>query len=367
MDTPCIPEDHELRAEAIANINDVFANSKITLVRDRDLMEVDISEILEPGLLRKEPEHYPTIESFKTNVQVSESLLVLLLVCDWNVRAWTLLEAMKGRENIYLLCKNNATISLREALQTVLHQEAIDISILYLTAQHLLPRRVTHKPIEQRYLRQIELISLEEAGSLLSHRHASRDGDDTIIWSLLFNEHPVHTPEAMWKTDDWPHSWFINSSFLISSAPGIRGVKGLSWAPLSPTIRLGPEQELIGQQSYVATATSETSQCSVTPDGLEGAWFTYRFACNESARNVGYLAEIVALYLQGYQLGILLQPMSLNFEQKFVLRTLRHLDGPVLAVCGSMGDTLAWEWKGVYEWKGGEPLPEFHRDYLIIS
>jgi hypothetical protein len=59
--------------------------------------------------------------------------------------------------------------------------------------------------------------------------------------------------------------------------------------------------------------------------------------------------------------------MSLNFEQKFVLRTLRHLDGPVLAVCGSMGDTLAWEWKGVYEWKGGEPLPEFQRDYLIIS
>ncbi|MCJ1240192.1 hypothetical protein MMC14_008192 [Varicellaria rhodocarpa] len=43
MDTPCIPEDHELREEAIANINEVFTKSKATLICDKDLMEIDVS------------------------------------------------------------------------------------------------------------------------------------------------------------------------------------------------------------------------------------------------------------------------------------------------------------------------------------
>jgi hypothetical protein len=45
MDTPCIPEDHALRAESIAKINRVFSDSKMTLVCDRDLQEIDISDL----------------------------------------------------------------------------------------------------------------------------------------------------------------------------------------------------------------------------------------------------------------------------------------------------------------------------------
>jgi hypothetical protein len=37
IDTVCIPEEHELRMEAISHINETFSQSKITLICDRDL------------------------------------------------------------------------------------------------------------------------------------------------------------------------------------------------------------------------------------------------------------------------------------------------------------------------------------------
>lgn len=47
MDTPCIPEDDELRSQAIRGINDVFSNSKVTLVCDRDLMTINIAPLIQ--------------------------------------------------------------------------------------------------------------------------------------------------------------------------------------------------------------------------------------------------------------------------------------------------------------------------------
>ena len=44
MDTSCIPEDHQLRAEANSDINEVFFQSKVTLVCGRDLMETDATD-----------------------------------------------------------------------------------------------------------------------------------------------------------------------------------------------------------------------------------------------------------------------------------------------------------------------------------
>jgi hypothetical protein len=82
MDTPCIPQD-TLRRKAIEQINSVFANSKLTLVCDRDLMSVEINQM---------------------TLGLQESILAAILLCDWNVRAWTLLEALRGRKNIQILC-----------------------------------------------------------------------------------------------------------------------------------------------------------------------------------------------------------------------------------------------------------------------
>jgi hypothetical protein len=73
MDTPCIPQETLLRREAIEQINSVFANSKLTLVCDRDLMSTEIN---------------------KMTLELQESILAATLLWDWNVRAWTLLEAL---------------------------------------------------------------------------------------------------------------------------------------------------------------------------------------------------------------------------------------------------------------------------------
>ena len=67
MDTPCIPTDHILRREAIKNINKIFAQSRATLVCDRDLIEIEIEE--------------------DTSVELCELILVTSMTCDWNIRA----------------------------------------------------------------------------------------------------------------------------------------------------------------------------------------------------------------------------------------------------------------------------------------
>ncbi|KAK6713609.1 hypothetical protein SNK04_004573 [Fusarium graminearum] len=101
---------HDLRMEAIMNINSVFSESRVVLLCDRDLMEIDVS-VLEGA------EHLS-----QKAICLRESILCTLLACDWNVRAWTLLEALRGRKNIHILCKSgdhNTEISLREVLQVV--------------------------------------------------------------------------------------------------------------------------------------------------------------------------------------------------------------------------------------------------------
>ena len=111
--------------------------------------------------------------------ELSESVLATFFVCDWNVRAWTLLEAMKGSHAIHLLCKSNRIISLRDILTEIHQTGSVDISLLCLAAQHLIPSSTDS--FRKRSSRQ----STEVAGSLLSHRHATRENDDIVIWSLL--------------------------------------------------------------------------------------------------------------------------------------------------------------------------------------
>ena len=67
MDTPCIPTDHVLRREAIRNFNQIFAQSKATLICDRDLIEIEIDGNI--------------------SVELRELILVTVMICDWNTRA----------------------------------------------------------------------------------------------------------------------------------------------------------------------------------------------------------------------------------------------------------------------------------------
>jgi len=118
MDTPCIPDEKELKAKCIKNINKIFAQAKAVVVCDEDIMEIDVHNL---------------------DIDLQESILALLFVRDWNIRAWTLLEAMRGRNNLYLLCKWNEVICLREVIRAVHERGRIDLAILFSAAQHLLP------------------------------------------------------------------------------------------------------------------------------------------------------------------------------------------------------------------------------------
>ena len=119
MNTPCIPNEKALRSECINNINRIFAQSVVTLVCDRDVMDTCISNL---------------------TMNLQESLLATILVFDWNMRAWTLLEAMRGRHNVHLLCKGNKVVSFKDTLNAVHKYGRIDLTILFLTTQHLLPQ-----------------------------------------------------------------------------------------------------------------------------------------------------------------------------------------------------------------------------------
>jgi len=118
MDTPCIPEDHKLRHEATSNINRVFTESKLTLICGKNIKQIDAGDL---------------------SLEIQESILSKLLVCDWNIRAWTYLEYMRGRQNIHLLCKNEVVVCLKDILGFVSAYGSIAIANLFLSAQHLLP------------------------------------------------------------------------------------------------------------------------------------------------------------------------------------------------------------------------------------
>lgn len=120
MDTPCIPQEHKLRREAIENINQIFEHSKATVLCDKDLMGIDVSDL---------------------SVEVCETIMGTMMVCDWNLRAWTFLEGFRGRENMYVLCKENVLVSLKEIFGMVLRQGSLEIASLVLCTPHLLPRK----------------------------------------------------------------------------------------------------------------------------------------------------------------------------------------------------------------------------------
>ena len=151
MDAPCIPKDHKLRRESIARINEVFERGKATLVCDADLM------------------------------QIRESIIACVLVCDWSVRAWTFLEAIRGRHQIYLLCKDEQIVPFKETLAIVLQEGSIDLAILAFAVPHLLPPGMvnTINPEEWKGLLHPfghgnqGYLPVESAGSLLSHRETT--------------------------------------------------------------------------------------------------------------------------------------------------------------------------------------------------
>ena len=367
MDTPCIPEDHKLRREAIENINTVFEQSKATVVCDKDLMDIDASDL---------------------SIEVCELIFITIIVCDWNIRAWTFLEAFRGRESISILCKNGVMIPLREIIELVHRQGSIDIALFLLSVPHLLPPRGKKDFMQISSPRSLSgFLTVEVAGSLLSHREASRPGDDIVIWSLLLSDRVYKNPKAFWKSTQ-----AISTSFLVSSVPRLK-TRGLGWAPSSPTARLVQMRSHGPQIRLLAFDGSDSETGLVVRDGFMAQWLMYDFIgpcigvkklssfmdVDVSPDNKSCpknLREIRHRYLKGYLWGALLRPV----ESRTYSNPVRYRGDTSLmlvVVCATnkrigcpweTDDRIHWRWRGVYEWDMAEPLPKFvfTSDVLLV-
>lgn len=387
-DTACIPEPHQLRKEAIRGINRTFATSKVVLVCDQDIMKIDTSEY---------------------TIQKKEIILVTVLVSDWNVRAWTYLESMRGRNHLYLLCRHNACINFLELVKDVCSEGCIDIAILSLAARHMLPWNANSPPLIRD-----KNMGLELAGSMLSHRPASRKGDDLVIWSLLIgldNESSTALPfegveqdseefcSRFWKT-------FVNrnisTGFLVSSAPRL-ATRGLTWAPRTTScVTSGNEPPV--HSSFDGT---NTSLARITDQGIVGDWMMYEFSVQDvrtspltafSAPNLRRLKDICKeRFEDNCSRGALIHPVTDDSKSSVAsliepVTGARNLPvakdaelyddleyrgyrsefgGTLLALLSKEEhhdeNGLGWAWKGVWKWSDSVGFPPFKhvRDVFI--
>ncbi len=369
MDTPCIPEDHQLRREAINNINHVFSDSKLTLICDRDLMQIDANHL---------------------TLETKESILATLLVCDWNVRAWTFLEAMRGRQNIHVLCKDEVVVCLKELLTSVNAHGSITLANLFLSAQHLLPQMRGDDNASdelQRYYR--GFLPIEEAAYALRHRHASRPGDDAVIWSLLCDETPSYTASELWEAQikNRPNgTGAVHTSYLISSIPRIQQ-RGLGWAPCQSGLPGYSYRDGGGSDTGSTTEDGALSDYGFfTRDGLSSSWWIVEFPGGSLpwiykffegvkrylSETDWILDEIRQRFLDDCSRGAIIRPVGLH-DKDVVLDCGSGSGGRLVGVLGSnANDGQRWTWKGVYDWKLGNlksypyQRQERRRNMLIV-
>jgi hypothetical protein len=392
IDTTCIPCEHELRKEAIKNINAVFVESRTTIICDRDLMDIDASEL---------------------TLATKESILAAILVCDWNIRAWTFLEAMKARQAIRILCKDDETMSLRDLIQDVYDHGRIDLVVLCQLAPHLLP--VAHYGIPRSnvgFKNSLGDMPIEVGGTLLSYRPASRPGDDIVIWSLIFDPlKPSYDAEQFWRSRIGSH---VSTGFLLSSAARLRS-KGLSWAPATPFAAPKLHDKSQSSKFYRAFNGIETEAARITEAGIFGTWLVYEFDSPLLVTNLKHYLDIVSsrrsgnqsprggdeqlllihdepstsltdnqsleldkirrIFLRTSRFGALLQPARVSGVYwrpgQDAAKYLGKVQGTLLVVCGCFGGSTAttrqgwtvdkWTWKGVYEWPKEVPLPTFEK------
>lgn len=364
MDTPCIPQDHHLRSEAISYINEVFAKSRMTLICDRDLMELEV-------------------ESGPNEVQSYERIIAVMLVCDWNVRAWTLLESMRGRRRIHVLCKNNTVISVMKALDVVHQRGHIDLANLTLTSQHMLPWLDRSDSSIPGYDPDLLPLGIPEATLLLFNRHASRNGDDIVIWTLLTGSRPFFDPK-----DFWVHVWTtlqeLPTGYLFSDVPRLQQIPGLRWAPSQPrranTIRSFPSSTVPQHQRLTSLGQFfdgvGTRRGRVYRGGAFAAvWQTFELVacstvhtaqCGDSSKSQQVLHDIGKQFKLEGSRALLLRPASYYpLGENHTVLYKGDGGGPLTAVVSYKTEGV-WIWRGMYEWPLEVDLPTFREQPLRI-
>ncbi|RAO74236.1 uncharacterized protein BHQ10_010248 [Talaromyces amestolkiae] len=370
MDSPCIPTDMDLRYEAMGQINNNFLNSKVTLLVDRDLMEISIDP--------------PSLEA-------KEAIVATIVVCDWNVRAWTLLEGMRCSWNLHILCKDNHTISLRNVLNDVLAYSSLTLVSPCLTLHHYIS--TTDRPAEG----EIPPVPIERATCLLNHRHATKDRDVTLIWSLVCGSKMFKTSVDFWKSAVGNS---LSTKFLVSSCPRLQGEYGFGWAPSRPNL-LPPTAGTPQTEQYPAYDGNDSVAGFITERGFEATWlacvigrsralptwlrlkyhdaelgegFTYNKGATDKLdmRSLYKIRSVIAPVLKKYPEVALLLPSARDrgvSGPSFIPRPFQYqgaVKGPLLVIAGSE-DGEKWEWQFAHEWDPSYQLPEFAvRELLLV-
>lgn len=371
-------------------INDIFCDSKVTLISDKDLQSKNVSS---------------------TSIGDLETLLSVLLVCDWGVRAWTMLEAIRGNESLHILCEGDQTIRLVDLLRTIHHAGAIDLAVLLGSAQHLLP---SADPVSAR--------PVEEVGYLLSQRHASRKNDEITIWGLLSNLGPPKNVVQFWESRQQ-----VSTAFLISSAPRVEGNPGYGWAPVTPyirpqrrTVQLDEKRMHVYSVRYPSYDGRGSYSACITTQGLWSLWLVHDLDleiisehCNTCVEEIiptqwtdrdvedppidgEYDANSEIFERPDYANACntlkalsstpdtkvrLIRPLSKDGTNPYLGNVARGEDFIILvAVCvctspnsvsssakdSEHGVHEGWQWKGVYEW-GDDTHPDWTvKEILII-
>lgn len=357
------PDDQQLRSEAIDHIKDVFYDSRCAVVIDKDLMTLNVAEL---------------------TTELQESIVAAVLLSDWNMRGWTLLEALRGRKQVGILCQNNQILRFRDVLRHVCDHGRIDLAIFASLLPHLLPWAgdgVIPGPVSREIIP--NRIPLEVVGSWLSHRPVTRSGDDVQIWSLCLGPETTKITNAV---DFWGKQKCVNTGFLISSAPRL-AQPGLSWAPKMPSALPMSDGEGDGciAMFHRPQVSADTKLGSIQPDGLWAQWqvsepdyfddhpFTIKTTI-PYFRTVWELRKLRKhLKIQNRYVA-LLQPVSEVSPTRYQSeenKPSESASGTLVAVCdsdhkeskkGSRRPWLTsykWIWRGVYLWPSDVQLSKF--------
>ena len=275
---------------------------------------------------------------------------------------------------MYILCKKNILEPLKKIVGMVHRQGSIEIASLMLCTPHLLPSRTKKHFRGPRSFKSSIVngyLTVETAGSLLSHRKASRPGDDIAIWSLLLDDTVYQNAKAFWRSRQ---GQTLSTGFLVSSVPRLKK-SGLGWVPSAPTAPL-----------------LDSTVGIILKDGFSANWFMYDFIGprigakalssyfdidmepEDNSCRVN-LQEVRHRFLRGYLWGALLRPGNTHDWKPTPDRG--DINRTLVVVCGTnrrfgcpldKNDDIYWRWRGVYEWDMAEPLPKFEwiKDVLLV-
>ncbi|KAJ5589340.1 hypothetical protein N7537_012018 [Penicillium hordei] len=327
-------------------------------------------------------------------IRLRESILSTIIFSDWNVRAWTFLEAMQSREKIMFLCKHNRIFSVRENVEIVMTEGSLDIGTAFLTTPHLLPQSLVElvQPTEEEEEEKNSWLdffdkhdsrsddepednsTLETAAFCLQHRPASREGDAFIIWTILADAPTLRSPEDFWRSKK---GTFLSTGFLMSEVSRLK-TKGLSWAPSDPIACKIPSL-LNGDSSQHREANMmPTEKGEIRDEGFSAFWQVFylepsaRKNCeslSEDAAFAGDIGEAVRSHFSTRNKIALLRPAlqtTWRASGGKIVADIKRLALPIVAVCEYCPDDNGWKWLGVRTLDPDGYLPDFLYENILL-